>query len=156
MQLEVSNQYPNLSDPTAATQALVECLQNHSGFSLPPAELSIAFVTDSVIADVHAQFMDDPTPTDVITFPADSSMGSAGEILVSVDHALARSKELKLPFAQELSLYLAHGWLHLKGFNDTTPAEREAMRDAEKQALKALGQWHRVIDFKIIELPENQ
>jgi probable rRNA maturation factor len=79
--------------------------------------------------------MGDPNPTDVITFPANLAMGSAGEIIVSVDHARCRAKELGEPFSRELSLYLVHGWLHLAGYDDRNDTDRAAMRIAEQQAL---------------------
>ena len=71
----------------------------------------------------------------MITFPADSEMDSAGEIIVSVDTARARAKELGEPFSRELSLYLVHGWLHLAGYDDRNDTDRAAMRIAEQDAL---------------------
>lgn len=132
---EISNQYKALADPEQATLARCQALENSGMFPIGEGELSIAFVDDATIAQVHADFMDDPTPTDVITFPADPEMESAGEIIVSVDHARARSAELNLPFSRELTLYLIHGWLHLAGFDDRNEADRARMREAENQAL---------------------
>ena len=54
--------------------------------------------------------MDDPTVTDVITFPADEAMQSAGEIIVSVDRAREQAAALGRPFSRELSP-LPHPWL---------------------------------------------
>jgi probable rRNA maturation factor len=82
--------------------------------------------------------MDDPTPTDVITFPAQPAMESAGEIIVSVDHAQSRALELGEPFSRELSLYLVHGWLHLAGYDDRNDTDRAEMRRAEQRALNVL------------------
>jgi probable rRNA maturation factor len=95
----------------------------------------VAFVDDVEIARIHGQFMADPTPTDVITFPCDAAMESAGEIIISVDQARSRAEELDLPFSRELALYLIHGWLHLAGYDDQTEPDRRAMRAAEKRAL---------------------
>ena len=136
VQLEINNRYKGLADPEAATKALFEALEQSGQFPISSGELSIAFVDDPEIAQVHADFMDDPTPTDVITFPADKTMDFAGEIIVSVDHAKAKAAELDLPFSRELSLYLIHGWLHLAGYNDLTEEERSVMRTAESEALK--------------------
>ena len=93
--------------------------------------------------------MNDPTPTDVITFPASEEMESAGEIIVSVDHAKMRAEELGVPFSQELSLYIAHGWLHLTGYDDHKEDDQAAMRLAEKRAMKALKDWHCPILFEL-------
>ncbi|MEN8735320.1 MAG: rRNA maturation RNase YbeY, partial [Lentimonas sp.] len=79
-------------------------------------------------------------PTDVITFPANAEMESAGEIIVSVEHAQSRALELGEPFSRELSLYLVHGWLHLAGYDDRKEADRAEMRLAERRALSVLDQ----------------
>lgn len=151
MEIAVSNRYPALRDPEDPTQCLAYCIQSLPEFSLPPGELSIVFVDDPAIATLHAQFMDDPSPTDVITFPAAPKMHSAGEIIISVDHARSRAQELNLPFARELALYLVHGWLHLVGFDDHSDLDREKMRAAEKTLLSALDQLPQFPDFQLDE-----
>ncbi|MGB0409552.1 MAG: rRNA maturation RNase YbeY [Opitutales bacterium] len=133
--LEISNRYSALESPERATIALFESLIHSNKFPIGSGELSIAFVDDPTIAQIHADFMNDPTPTDVITFPADPEMESAGEIIVSVDHARSRSIELGETFSRELRLYLIHGWLHLAGFDDLSDEDRAQMRLAEKEAL---------------------
>jgi probable rRNA maturation factor len=95
--------------------------------------------------------MDDPSPTDVITFPPAPDMQSAGEIIVSVDHARTRAVELHLPLARELALYLAHGWLHLVGFDDRNNTDRQKMRQAENTILNALDQLPQFPHFQIEE-----
>lgn len=44
----------------------------------PPGEISLVFLTDPALARLHADFLDDPTTTDVITFEGDPALGSAG------------------------------------------------------------------------------
>ena len=76
-------------------------------------------------------------------------MKSAGEIIVSVDHARSRAAELGKPFSRELSLYLIHGWLHLAGYNDRKESDRAEMREAEQKALLILDKAHQAIEFKL-------
>jgi probable rRNA maturation factor len=97
--------------------------------------LTIAFVTDAELARLHAQFLDDPTPTDVITFPAEPGFGAAGEICVSAD---AAARQPGRAFSLELTLYVVHGWLHLAGHDDLNPAAKRRMRRAERSALAHL------------------
>jgi probable rRNA maturation factor len=115
----------------------------------PSGEISIAFLSDRALARLHADFLDDPTPTDVITFPGDPADGFAGEICISVDRAVSESGPRAQPFARELTLYLVHGWLHLAGLDDLTPAGRRAMRKAERRLLAALARSHAMPDFRI-------
>ncbi|HBR94984.1 MAG TPA: rRNA maturation RNase YbeY [Opitutae bacterium] len=149
LSLEINNQYSALCAPEAAACTLFETLQASAAFPITEGELSIAFVSDAEIAQVHADFMDDPTPTDVITFPANKEMESAGEIIVSVDHASSRAAELDEPFSRELSLYLVHGWLHLAGYDDRNEVDRAAMRQAEQKALAILDTAESSIEFQL-------
>lgn len=101
-------------------------------------ELSLVFLTDDALAQLHADFLDDPTPTDVITFEGDPSFGTAGEICVSADAAARAGRKHGNDFSTELTLYLVHGWLHLAGYDDLQPAKKRIMRRAESRALRLL------------------
>jgi len=107
----------------------------------PAGELSLVFLTDAALAKLHAEFLGDPTTTDVITFEGAREMGgsdAAGEICVSVDTAEAYAKKHGRVFAEELLLYVVHGWLHLAGYDDLQPAKKRRMRAAEKRAMAIL------------------
>ncbi|MDR2845576.1 MAG: rRNA maturation RNase YbeY [Puniceicoccales bacterium] len=108
-----------------------------------PGELSVAFLDDATICHLHETFLDDPSPTDVITFPGedeDDGTGErfAGEICVCVAQARREAARHGNTLAEEVLLYLVHGWLHLAGFDDIEDDARRAMRDAEQAALAYL------------------
>jgi len=147
--LEINNQSSALANPESAARALFEAIHASGIFPITEGELSIAFVSDAEIAQVHADFMGDPSPTDVITFPSDAMMESAGEIIVSVDQARSRAAELGEAFSRELSLYLVHGWLHLAGYDDRNETDRAAMRKAEQKALAILDAAEQAIEFRL-------
>lgn len=102
----------------------------------PTGELSVVFMEREAHNKLHGEFLKDFRPTDVITFPADSEENMAGEICVSVDQAWEESQIRKIPFREELSLYLIHGLLHLVGFDDLEKVERQQMRFEEQRSLK--------------------
>lgn len=106
----------------------------------PTGSLSVAFVGDREIARLHADFLDDPSVTDVITFPGEPHPAEpfAGEICINVDQARRAAREHGQSLAEELRLYLVHGWLHLAGLDDGTPRQVAAMRAAERKALTSL------------------
>ncbi|AKC82713.1 hypothetical protein IMCC26134_07875 [Verrucomicrobia bacterium IMCC26134] len=106
--------------------------------SVPAGELSVTFLTDPALAKLHADYLDDPTTTDVITFEGDESLGHAGDICISADTALAYSKRHGVAFAEELLRYVIHGWLHLAGYDDLQPKKKRRLRAAEERALKLL------------------
>jgi probable rRNA maturation factor len=82
-------------------------------------------------------------------------MDFAGEIIVSVDQALDRAKELNEPFSRELSLYLIHGWLHLAGYDDHSEQDQALMRTAEQSALKIIDQASAGDDFRITSVTDD-
>lgn len=109
---------------TEALQALLpDLLAAHQGpdhvlSGLDMVEISI--VDDETIARVHGEFLDDPTPTDAITFPY-------GEVLVSCDTAATYAEAHGLNPQEELFRYMVHGLVHLHGYLDYEPADREAL-----------------------------
>jgi len=127
----------------------LEVLENLPGPRPPAGEISLAFLTDAALAKIHGDFLDDPTPTDVITFPGDGTGEFAGEICVSVDRAAEEARKRGRKFAEELTLYLVHGWLHLAGLDDRTPRDRQAMRRGERRLLAALQRARAWPDFRL-------
>jgi len=116
----------------------------------PDGDISLALMTDGELAEIHAKFLDDPTPTDVITFPGTDDGELAGEICVSAERAAIESAKRKRPFAHELTLYIVHGWLHLAGMDDLTAPGRRAMRRGEKIAMRHLQNHRAIPDFRLV------
>ena len=99
--------------------------------SAPLKELEtveISIIDDKQIAKVHGEFMDDTSPTDVITF-------DYGEILVSAETALSNSEELQVSLENEILLYIIHGMLHLGGYLDGSRAEFKEMKSLQEMIL---------------------
>jgi probable rRNA maturation factor len=76
-----------------------------------PEEVLVVLVSDRKISAIHQQFMGIADPTDVITF-------QHGEIVVSVETAARQATEFGTDLLDELRLYIAHGLLHLAGYDD--------------------------------------
>ena len=115
-----------------AEAALPLCLEAAKSPDAPLCELEeveISFVTDESIAIVHGDFMDDPTPTDVITF-------HHGEIVISLDTAQRQAVEHGEAYERETALYVIHGLLHLAGWEDDEPEKREAMHAVQARVLE--------------------
>lgn len=147
--VQINNSYDKLTFSERSLQSFFKMLDTLPSYPIPEGELSIAFLDDSSIAQIHADFLNDPTPTDVITFPSDPEFQLAGEICVSVDQAIKLSQTLNIPFNKELTLYLIHGWLHLAGFNDLLDEQKLAMRAAEKKVLEILEKAGAIPDFHL-------
>jgi probable rRNA maturation factor len=147
----IANRHPRLRLDRRAVARVIQVLDasdavlGRDAATAPPGELSIVFLTDSALAKLHADFLDDPTTTDVITFEGDAAppglpadAGTAGEICVSADTAARFAREHGRNFSEELTLYVVHGWLHLAGHDDLEPAKKRAMRRAETRAMNLL------------------
>lgn len=106
----------------------------------PEARISVVFVDDPTLAELHGRTLGDPSVTDVMSFElGDEGGGPSGEVVVSADRARAVAAERGVPVERELALYVVHGTLHLCGFDDLEEGERAAMRAAEREVLDALG-----------------
>lgn len=115
-------------------EALPHCLEKPGTEepALPSLEeVEVTLVNDETIARVHGEFMDDPTPTDVITF-------HHGEILVSVDTARSVAEEHGNSVTEETLLYIIHGFLHLNGHTDLSEPERAHMHRIQDDILSRL------------------
>ncbi len=92
-------------------------------------EVEISFITDEAIARVHAEFLEDPTPTDVITF-------AHGEILISTETAVRQAADYGQDPVRETALYLIHGLLHLNGHEDESEEGFARMKELQEGILE--------------------
>ncbi|HVU38686.1 MAG TPA: rRNA maturation RNase YbeY [Opitutales bacterium] len=144
-----TRRHPRLRFSRATLARCLQVLEAQPGPRPPAGEISLAFLTDAALAQLHDEFLDDPAPTDVITFPGEAADGFAGEIGVSVDRAITEARQRRHPFALELTLYLVHGWLHLAGLDDLTARGRRDMRQGERRLLAALRRARALPDFHL-------
>ncbi len=104
-------------------------------------ELSVVLTDDEGITQTNREFFGKNRPTDVISFRYDPVPGekdaATGDLIVNVDCALREGPAHDGADA-ELALYIAHGFDHLSGGEDDTPAKRAAMLRTEKRWLAAL------------------
>lgn len=122
----------------AAIRAAAAAALAHGG--RPGLAVDVILVSDRALAALHAQFLGDASPTDVMAFDLGSEAeGPGAEIYVSVDCARRVARARGVTAERELLLYVVHGALHLCGFDDHADAERRRMRAAEARVLGALG-----------------
>ncbi len=134
MQIETFNEHSIYK--IADVKPIIEALESYIPISY--TEISIAFVTERTICDLHKRFLQNPDPTDVITFPAShKDIEKIGEICISVDEALKYCSKTH-SIEEELTLYLVHGWLHLAHYDDIQEEDRLLMRQKEKETLAFL------------------
>ena len=110
--------------------------------ALRGCELSIVVVGDAAIRRLNRQWRDKDTATDVLGFPAGSLATGPkllGDVVISYQTAERRAKALGEPIQSELDRYLAHGLLHLLGYDHGTKSEALRMAAREEQLLGRKG-----------------
>jgi probable rRNA maturation factor len=94
-------------------------------------EVNVILVSDRRITAIHARFMNEPGPTDVITF-------QHGEVFISTETAKRQAREFGTTLEDELRLYIAHGLLHLHGYDDKSPAGAAEMKRTQEKLVVSL------------------
>ena len=115
-----------------AGKALRRCLQLRKRKPTDLDKLQEVFVwliSAGRMASLHRKFMHQTGPTDVLTF-------QHGEIFISVETAKKHARAFGNSLASELCLYIAHGLLHLHGFDDRTQAAARKMKAMQKKILR--------------------
>lgn len=138
LQVAITNEQDRLPIDAETLRTAIE--QVLSGEGIPAGEISLAVVDDAAIHELNRRWLEHDEPTDVLSFVLEEAKGyREGEIIVSADTAMTRAAEFGWSPREELLLYVIHGALHLAGYNDKQPAERERMRRRERFYLKQLG-----------------
>jgi probable rRNA maturation factor len=98
----------------------------HEG--LLDVELSVSFVDEAEIEELHVRYMDEPGPTDVLSFPLDDDDVDGTRVLgdVVICPVVATRNNPADPGA-ELRLLIVHGVLHLLGYDHEEDAEKAEM-----------------------------
>ena len=101
------------------------------------AELAIVLVDEAAMEQLHLQWMGEPGPTDVLSFPMDelrpgrdgetSAEGILGDIVLCPTVAVAQAETAGHSVMAELSMLTIHGLLHLLGYDHAEPDEEKEM-----------------------------
>jgi probable rRNA maturation factor len=98
------------------------------GRNVLPKEITVIFVSDRRISNIHRRFLQVAGPTDVITF-------QHGEIVISVETAHRQATRFYKELFEELCLYVIHGLLHLAGYNDVTDSGYREMEQLQRRLM---------------------
>lgn len=112
----------------------------------PDADLAIQFADEHVMEKLHIEFMDEPGPTDVLSFPMDelkpgtpespTPAGMLGDIVVCPTVAAAQALTAGHQTTEEILLLTTHGILHLLGYDHAEPDEEREMFGLQRQILE--------------------
>jgi probable rRNA maturation factor len=109
------------------------------------AELAIVLVDEGAMEQLHVQWMDEPGPTDVLSFPmdelrpgtedAETPPGLLGDVVLCPQVAEEQAKTAGHSTLEELLLLTTHGILHLLGFDHAEPDEEKEMFGIQRDIL---------------------
>lgn len=135
MSILVFNRQKDLKLSSRKVKALVGAVLSHE--KVECGEVSLYFVSEKVICDLHDDFFQDPSPTDCISFPLET-VPLSGEVFVCPKTAVMYAGKKGLDPYEETALYIVHGLLHLMGYDDLAITERRTMRKKEKSCMGRL------------------
>ncbi|MBL8601532.1 MAG: rRNA maturation RNase YbeY [Myxococcales bacterium] len=130
-----------------AVDAEARCMLR--ALKLPRAELSVVLCDDPTIHQLNKQYRKKNKPTDVLAFalregPAGHLAGDAlGDVVISLETAARQARERKVTVKEEVRMLLAHGLLHLLGWDHQTDDEDAAMRAETERLMAAVARWAR-------------
>lgn len=103
----------------------------------PAADVAVVFVDEPAMEQLHVQWMGEPGPTDVLSFPIDelrpgrdgevSAEGILGDIVVCPSVAQKQADAAGHSLQHEIQMLTVHGLLHLLGFDHAEPEEEAEM-----------------------------
>jgi probable rRNA maturation factor len=107
----------------------------------PECELSVTFVDDQEMEELHIKWMDEPGTTDVLSFPMDMPEGkhyavTLGDIVI--DPIVAANQAATAGHSTEHEIYIlaAHGLLHILGYDHADKDEEKVMFDLQETIVK--------------------
>ncbi|NLB48114.1 MAG: rRNA maturation RNase YbeY [Microbacteriaceae bacterium] len=145
MSIEVNNESGMEADERslqALAAFVLDSLHVH-----PQTEVGISLVDESAIEQLHVEWMNEPGPTDVLSFPMDelrpgrpdsqTPAGLLGDIVICPQVAEAQAQAAGHDTPMELKILLTHGLLHLLGFDHATPTEEAEMFGLQRDLVVA-------------------
>lgn len=113
----------------------------------PDADVAILLVDEGAMEALHVQWMDEPGPADVLSFPMDelrpgtqeqpTPPGLLGDIVLCPQVAETQAQAAGHSTLDELILLTTHGLLHLLGFDHAEPDEEREMFGLQRELIAA-------------------
>ena len=115
------------------------------------AEVAVSIVSDWRIRELNRKYRDMDAVTDVLSFAMQETVDGApspdddggtevlGDIIVSWPRTKAQAKEYGHGLERELAFLVAHGLLHLLGYDHQSAEDEQVMAGRQEQVLASLG-----------------
>lgn len=118
----------------------------------PAVDVGVVFVDEAPMTELHVRWLDEPGPTDVLSFPMDelrpgsdelpSPEGVLGDVVICPQVAKRQAVAAGHSTQDEMLLLLTHGMLHLMGYDHAEPDEEKEMFDLQRELLTGFAEAH--------------
>ena len=138
--IEIENRSGHLA-PEAEIKKLLEFSIKELGLH-PECDLTLAFINDTEMEELHIKWMNLSGSTDVMSFPMDElkpndpEPGILGDIVISPVFARAQAEKAGHTFEHEVKILAAHGLLHLLGYDHQELDEEKIMFALQEDLVK--------------------
>ena len=107
----------------------------------PECELSVTFVDDREMEELHIKWMDEPGTTDVLSFPMDMPEGKNDAVMLGdivIDPLVAAKQAASAGHSTEHEIYIlaAHGLLHILGYDHADRDEEKVMFELQERIVE--------------------
>ena len=143
MSIEVNNESTYDIDEAALQRLATYCLDAMRVH--PYAEIALVLVDEAAMEQLHVQWMGEPGPTDVLSFPMDelrpgnddiiTPPGVLGDVVLCPQVAEVQAEGAGHSTMDELLYLTAHGILHLLGFDHAEPEEEKEMFSLQRDLI---------------------
>jgi probable rRNA maturation factor len=130
---------------------LAELVLSEEGYP-SETELTVLLVSDDEMAAYNERFLERSGPTDVLAFPVEELMPGVvpdqdsngpplivGDVLVAPAYVGRQAEQNEADFGDEMALMVAHGILHLLGYDHIEDDDAELMERRESELLSLVG-----------------
>ncbi|MEJ0095409.1 MAG: rRNA maturation RNase YbeY [Methylocella sp.] len=135
--------WDSFDDPAGLAETVIGQTISQSRVRLAPeVEISVVLCDDAFIAELNRKWRGVDKPTNVLSFPSGGDIGSTpvlGDIVIAFETTANEAREAQKPLRNHVAHLLAHGFLHLIGYDHLEDAEAEAMEALERSVLAKLG-----------------
>lgn len=130
MSIEVTNSSGRLV-PSSEVTSLLLFAMSRLNLSVD-CDLSVGFIDDEYMSELHIKWMNEPGSTDVLSFPMDmpendGDVVTLGDIMISPLFAAAQAQVAGHTAEHEIYILAVHGLLHIIGYDHAEPEEERIM-----------------------------
>lgn len=154
MSVFLANEQSTELDP-GPLRHLAELVVAEEGYPVS-TEVTVLLVDEEEMTGYNGRFLDRDGPTDVLAFPVEDLLPGVvpdhdpnwppimlGDVIIAPAYVRRQAAELDVEFEDEMALMVAHGILHLLGYDHESDEPAQRMELRERELLEKVGRLRR-------------